>query len=164
VHPVAVKYVEKALSWAGPLPLRLLAAWTAQRRTTASAQNVALAMGFTSRHQLARALQRDGLPPFEYLTAWFSVINWLVRAEEAGISLCELTIEDARDPAVRYRSVKRMTGKGWAEVRTLGSRWLVGQFADACVAHHLAHAAETGSMPRPGTAAMHAPADWRSAG
>lgn len=85
-----------------------------------SAQNLAGWVGLRDRHQLARVLRRDGLPPLEQLTGWARVLYWLLEAEATGMSLLELATRERVDPAVAYRLVRRVTGLRWSEARRAG--------------------------------------------
>jgi len=101
-----------------------------------SAQCVAPHLGLRNRFELARLLKREGLPPLHDLAAWASVLAWLDRAECTGSSLCELAFRARKDPATCYRTVKRVTGRRWVELRQLGSRWVIEQFVAHCRAHN----------------------------
>ena len=94
-----------------------------------TAQRVAPRLGLRNRFELARLLKRDGLPPLHELAAWATILAWLETAERTQYSLCRLAFRCRKDPAVCYRTVKRITGLGWREVRLHGSEWLIGQFA-----------------------------------
>jgi len=93
-----------------------------------SAESVAHALGLKNRFQLARFLQRQGLPPLHRLTEWITVLSWSYAAEETGASLCWMAFRSSRHPSACYRLVKEVTGCGWEEVRTRGSAWLLRQF------------------------------------
>lgn len=85
-----------------------------------SAQSLAGWVGLRDRHQLARVLRRDGLPPLEQLTGWARVLFWLLEAEATGISLLALAMRERVAPAVAYRLVRRVTGLRWSEARRAG--------------------------------------------
>jgi hypothetical protein len=90
-----------------------------------SAYEFATELGFDNRHQLARTLMRAGLPPLEHLAGWAMVLNWVLRYEQEGATLCEIALETSRDPAVFYRLIKRLTGRVWTEVTALGVLWVI---------------------------------------
>jgi hypothetical protein len=90
-----------------------------------SADEFAAELQFDNRHQLARMLMRAGLPPLEHVAGWAMVLGWVLRSEQEGATLCEIALETSRDPAVCYRLVKRLTGRVWTEVTSLGSGWVV---------------------------------------
>lgn len=74
------------------------------------ADEVAAWVGLRNRHQLARALRRDGLPPLEQLAAWTRVLYWMLEAEATGASLLQLAHREDLDPSAAYRLVRRVTG------------------------------------------------------
>ncbi len=97
-----------------------------------TAQEVAPYLGLHNRFELARLLKREGLPPLHDLAAWASVLAWLDRAEGTGCSLCQLAFRARKDPATCYRTVKRVTGLRWAELRRRGSPWVLRRFVALC--------------------------------
>lgn len=103
---------------------RILLAVAACMGDIPSADEFAAELAYDSRHQLARALMRAGLPPLEHVAGWAMVLGWALRCEQEGTTLCEIAIETSRDPAVCYRLVKRLTGRVWTEVMALGTTWV----------------------------------------
>ena len=93
-----------------------------------TARELAPQIGEPNRFALARLLRREGLPPLHSLAAWMRVLTWVERAEESGSSLCELAFRCKTDPAVCYRTVKRVTGLSWGALRRRGSHWLIADF------------------------------------
>jgi len=98
-------------------------------------EEVARHLGLRNRFELARLLKHEGLPPLHDLAAWMSVLSWLDRAEDTGYSLCHMAFRARMDPASCYRTVKRMTGVGWQELRERGAIWAVKRFAKECGAN-----------------------------
>jgi len=90
-----------------------------------TAKELASHLGESNRFALARLLRREGLPPLHSLAAWTRVLTWVESAERTGCSLCQLAFRCKKDPAVCYRTVKRVTGLSWGDVRRRGSRWLI---------------------------------------
>src|SRR5437879_2823992 len=82
-----------------------------------TAQHVAPRLGLRNRFELARFLKREGLPPLHQLAAWASVLAWLECAERTGCSLCWLAFRARKDPAACYRTVRRVTGLAWMDLR-----------------------------------------------
>jgi len=93
-----------------------------------SAESVGHALGLKNRFQLARLLQRQGLPALHRLTEWVTVLSWSFAAEENDVSLCWMAFRSRRHPSACYRLVKEVTGRGWEDVRARGSEWLLRQF------------------------------------
>ncbi len=97
-----------------------------------SAVALSHAVGFRNRHQLARELMRERMPALEDLAGWVRTLLWTAEWEIHGRALSNAALRDAADPAIRYRTVERMTGRPWREVRQLGTAWLVVQL-DAAI-------------------------------
>lgn len=97
-----------------------------------TASELAPYVGEANRFALARLLRREGLPPLHSLAAWTRVLTWIERAEESGCSLCQLAFRCKKDPAVCYRTVKRVTGLSWGALRRRGSSGLVAEFIAYC--------------------------------
>lgn len=92
------------------------------------AAEVAAWVGLRNRHQLARLLRRDGLPPLTELAGWARVLYWTLEAEATGASLLQLAHRDGMDPAAAYRLVRRVTGQRWTEVRRAGVSRTMSRF------------------------------------
>lgn len=97
-----------------------------------TAQQLAPHIGERNRFAVARLLRREGLPPLHDLAGWARVLSWLDCAERSGCSLCQLAFRWKKDPAVCYRSVKRITGLNWCDLRRLGAHRLVAEFVARC--------------------------------
>lgn len=89
---------------------------------------VAQRLGFPSRFALARMLRRQGLPGLRELGAWISLLRWLIAAERSEAPLFVIATRSRRCPAVCYRTVKRLTGLTWVQVRERGSAWALRRF------------------------------------
>jgi len=97
-----------------------------------TAKQVAPHLGLHNRFELARFLKRERLPPLHDLAAWASVLAWVDLSERTGCSLCQLAFGARRDPAVCYRTVKRITGLNWHELKLKGLAWVVERFLAQC--------------------------------
>src|SRR5437773_617295 len=97
-----------------------------------SAGEIAAWVGLRDRHQLARGLRRDGLPPLEQLAGWARVLYWMLEAEARDSSLLELARREQLDPAVAYRLVHRVTGLRWSQVRRAGLAAMLARFREGC--------------------------------
>lgn len=95
-----------------------------------SAEHFARSFGARNRHHLARQLKQAGLPPLETLIGWATVLHWVLEWEKRRTSLFKVAGRQARDPAVCYRRVRRVTGESWTEVRERGVAWVVVQMRD----------------------------------
>src|SRR5207245_7273974 len=95
-----------------------------------SAGEIAAWVGLRDRHQLARGLRRDGLPPLEQLAGWARVLYWMLEAEAGDRSLLELARREQLDPAVAYRLVQRVGGLCWSQVRRAWLAALLARFRE----------------------------------
>jgi hypothetical protein len=93
---------------------------------------VAQTAGLRSRHHLSYVLRRDGLPQFSLLAGWMRILIWLHECEREKLSLCRITLLEAKDPAYRYRLVKRLTGLEWRALRHRGLEWALALFLESC--------------------------------
>jgi hypothetical protein len=104
----------------------------AHRGTATSPRFVAAALGLGNRHQLRRMLEREGLPSYEIVSAWVRVLWWVAEWEFHKVSLCELALGSGGDPAILYRTVRRVTGLGWTEARACGTAMLALRLRAQC--------------------------------
>jgi YVTN family beta-propeller protein len=118
-----------------------------------SADTLAARVGLRSRFQLARLLRREGLPPYDVLTGWVSVLYWRLEAERTDTSLVELARRCNVDPAISYRLVRRVTGARWSELRRVGTGDLLRRLREQCPPHPRADFPERRQPPRSHAAA-----------
>lgn len=109
----------------------MVRALVALRGSSGDANSFAHSMGFRNRDQLRRMLAADGLPCLEDLAAWIRMLGWVIEAETSGVALSRGALLSGKDPCSCYRTVKRLTGRLWGEVRMLGSAWVLLQFMAA---------------------------------
>lgn len=89
-------------------------------------------LGYRDRHQLARRLKDEGLPPLRDLAGWVRVLHWIHERERAGTSLGRMALTAGQDPAVWYKTVERVTGLVWSAAVEAGSAFLVLRFREHC--------------------------------
>ena len=99
---------------------------------TRSAHVFAARLGLRTRFQLARLLHREGMPPYEVLTGWASVLYWMLEADRTGVTLLALARRSHLDPAMSYRLIRRLTGLRWSELRRLGTSEVLRRFLKLC--------------------------------
>jgi len=97
-----------------------------------TAHDVASRLGLRNRFELARLLKAEGLLPLHDLAAWASVLDWVQHAEGTGCSLCQLAFRARKDPATCYRTVKRVTGLHWHELKVRGITEVLHRFLARC--------------------------------
>jgi YVTN family beta-propeller protein len=97
-----------------------------------SAGYVATMTGLRNRHQLARVLRREGLPPLVELAGWARTIYWLLQAEATGASLRQVANRANVPTATAYRLVRRVTGMPWSALQRAGLSAVLLQLQDRC--------------------------------
>ncbi len=100
--------------------------------TIPSATKVAGFMGLSSRFALARLVRHEGLPALHELSSWVSLLGWVTAAEQGKTSLFTIATRSGRSPALCYRTVKRLTGLTWVQLKARGSLWVLGLFLHRC--------------------------------
>jgi YVTN family beta-propeller protein len=147
--------LQGALAHVSPASRAVLSTLGCRNGDAPSANEVAAWVGLRNRQQLARALQRDGLPPLERLAGWTRVLYWMLEAESTGMSLFQLARRDNEDPAVAYRLVRRVTGLRWSQARKAGVRRALSWFLDERHARTTGPGQSRHVSPRLATAAEH---------
>jgi hypothetical protein len=127
-----VQLLHTTLPWLSPTGRLVVEAVVVSRGALRGADALAHAAGLANRHQLKRQLGREGLPPIESLCGWIRVLIWVMEWERTGIALSRSALKEGRDPAIRFRCVKRTTGYTWGEVQRLGSLWVLLQLMERC--------------------------------
>lgn len=89
-------------------------------------------IGVANRHLLNRVLRADGLPSCTKLSAWIRILFWVSEFESSGASLTQQALSAGRDPAVYFRTVRRVTGCDWRVVRYRGSDWVLLELLGQC--------------------------------
>ena len=115
------------LARAHPLIVDVLVALLGAGGRVLSADRMAAMLGLGSRHRLARQLAHAGGPPFDELTGWTQVLIWTWAWECGGLTLPQSALAVLREPSACYRTVRRVTGKDWSVIRTLGAAWVTDQ-------------------------------------
>ncbi len=93
-----------------------------------SAEDVARLLGVADRFALDRLLWHDGLPSFRRLRSWINVLTWTWAWNQMGHSLERWAFVNGRSPASCYRLVRRLTGRSWRVVASLGTGWVIERF------------------------------------
>jgi hypothetical protein len=124
--------LDVAMPWLSPASRSVLKRLVAQKGYPGPAHQFALTVGMTSRFQLRRVLEREGLPALGELAAWVRVLIWVADWELSGTSLSRGALSEIRDPAVSYRTVERITGAAWSKVRVRGFDWVLLNMVARC--------------------------------
>jgi hypothetical protein len=126
--PSLASLVNSAIPPVSACSARVIEALVRSRGFTGEANGFARSLAFRNRDQLRRVLAADRLPCLEDLAGWIRVCGWLLDAEDSGLALSKGALEAGKDPGSCYRTVRRLTGKSWGEIRRLGSGWLLLEF------------------------------------
>jgi hypothetical protein len=127
VGETTLRLIAAVLPGSAPTARKVVARLIVGRGTFGSALTFSRALGFDNRHQLSRELAREGVPALEDLAGWVKTILWTAEWELHHRALSNAALRDAADPAIRYRTVERITGRPWSEVRRLGTVGLILQ-------------------------------------
>jgi YVTN family beta-propeller protein len=120
------------LPWLSPQGRALVNVVACENGRTRSPNLVAARLGLRTRFQLARLLRREGLPSYEALTGWASVLYWMLEADRSGATLLTLALRSHTNPAVSYRMIRRLTGLRWSDLRQMGTTRLLRRFLGLC--------------------------------
>ncbi len=82
-----------------------------------SADHLAAAVGLSNRFALSRLLSRYRLPSLTDLRGCLRVLQWLRTWETDRVPLSHQALKNGEDPAAWYRTVKRVTGQDWSELK-----------------------------------------------
>lgn len=129
---VVASLLDISTPWLSDETRAIMISLVVHRGVTGSANGFASSVGARNRHRLSYLLRRGGLPQVELLAAWIRLMLWIVEQEATGTTLCRLSLEEDRDPAYRYRLVKRLTGEPWSKVRNMGLVWVLEVFLKGC--------------------------------
>lgn len=131
MHPLAA-LIQSTIHWVSPHARVALELLVTCGGVTGAAHFFAARVGMRSRHQLARMLAREGLPPLETLAAWVRLLTWVDQWERRRIPLHRHADHTRTEPAVYYRTVKRLTGSPWRAVRERGLAWVLQELRRRC--------------------------------
>lgn len=101
----------------------------AEARGRCRAEVVASKAHLRDRHQLYRLLSNEGLPGFEEIRSWVSILWWVLEAEHHNESLFRVAHRNHVHPAICYRTVKRTSGLHWSQVKERGPTWVLVQIS-----------------------------------
>ena len=134
VGPLVEESLLAALPWLSVEGRRLVAVLVACNGRVRSMHSLTEALGLRDRHQLTRLLAREHLPALECLTGWIRILVWITAWERHRTPLAFASLNEGHDPAIRFRTVKRVAGCTWGELKRRGSVWVLLQFQSTCMA------------------------------
>jgi hypothetical protein len=122
-----------SLDWVSPATREVIDAVVAHRGCLGrDADAFAERLGYRDRHQLARQIKREGLPPLQELAGWVRVLGWVSECQDERMALGRLALVGAHDPAAWYRTVERVTGLSWSRALEAGCALLVLRLREQC--------------------------------
>jgi len=122
----------QSLPWLSPRGRAVVNFLVCNNGRVPSADRLAARLGLRTRYQLARLLRREGLPPYDALTGWVSLLFWRVEADRTRDTLCNLAGRSAIAPATSYRLVRRISGTRWSQLTKLTTNEIVRRFVALC--------------------------------
>src|SRR2546422_8036326 len=101
-----VSLLQRALPWLSADGRAAVNTLICDNGRVGSARALCERLGLRSRFQLGRLLRREGLPPYEELAGWGSVLYWMLRSDTRGSALRSLAAQtriqtSTADPLVR---------------------------------------------------------------
>jgi hypothetical protein len=97
-----------------------------------SSSVLARRLGLRDRHTLDRLLHNEGLPTYKELSGWIRVLGWVLDWERAGVALSSSALRTGKNAGIYARTVQRVTGLTWTQVRTRGSTWVLLELVSRC--------------------------------
>lgn len=131
-----LEFLSACLPEPGLLCLRCAKLWellASRPQTPPRVDEAALSLGFRNRQHFARWLARHGHPSYQDLRDTSQVLWWLAVAERGGPALAQQAYNVGKEPSVCYRTVSRVTGAGWAQLRKIGAGVLRNQARQAAL-------------------------------
>src|SRR5256885_4776289 len=104
--------LQQALPWLSADGRAVMHTLVCNNGRVGSTQALCERLGLRSRFQLNRLLRREGLPSYEELAGWVSVLYWMVQddAAKGRAALRALAPQTRIEIASAYRLVRRVTG------------------------------------------------------
>jgi len=100
--------------------------------TFVSSTAVARSLGLKDRYALDRLLHSEGLPTYKQLSGWIRVLGWVLDWETDRVALSSSALRSGKNAAIYGRTVRRVTGLSWSEVRDRGSNWVLLELVRRC--------------------------------
>ena len=122
----------RSLPWLSPQGRAAINFLVCDNGRVASADSLAAGLGLRNRYQLARLLRSEGLPPYDVLTGWVSLLYWRLEAERTHSTLLELAQRSHVTPETSYRIVRRITGSHWSDIKDAPTQEILRRFVEQC--------------------------------
>lgn len=100
--------------------------------TFVSSSVLARRVGLKNRHTLDRVLQNEGLQTYKQLSGWIRVLRWVVDWENDHVALSRSALRSGKNSGIYPRTVRRVTGLSWSQVRGRGSSWVLLELVSRC--------------------------------
>ena len=139
VESLVEELLYSTLYWLSPEGRGLVAVLVGYQGRVGSMPPLVAVLGLRNRHQLTRLLAREQLPSFECLAGWIRVLFWVTAWERHSTPLAYASLVEGHDPAVRFRTIRRVADCTWNELKQRGSVWAAQELRSRCT---------TGAEPR----------------
>lgn len=138
------------LTGLSPVGRSVVQAIAFSRGAFVSSTVLATQVGLKDRHALDRLLNNEGLPTYKQLAGWIRVLGWVLDWERARVAISNSALSTGRNAGVYARTVQRVTGLTWTEVRSRGSNWALLELLERCQVARLRearHLSPNGRLP-----------------
>jgi hypothetical protein len=133
VLPQVEELLCASLYWLSPAGRHVIATLVACGGRASPMSRLVATLGLRNRHQLTRLLARESLPPLELLAGWIRVLLWMTEWERHRTPLASASLINGEDPAVRFRTIRRVTNCTWNELKERGSLWIIVELQGRCL-------------------------------
>ena len=133
MHPLLPHLLQCSLLELSPSASAVVDAIAAGTGSFVSSTALARKLGLRDRHALDRLLQSEGLPTYKQLSGWIRVLGWVLSWETDRVALSSSALRSGKNAGIYARTVRRVTGLPWNEVRDRGSSWVLLELMDRCV-------------------------------
>jgi hypothetical protein len=97
-----------------------------------SSSALARGLGLKDRYALDRLLHNEGLPTYKQLSGWIRVLGWVLDWEKERVALSSSALRTGKNAGIYARTVRRVTGLSWTQVRVRGSTWVLLELVSRC--------------------------------
>jgi hypothetical protein len=132
VRPLLENLLDCSLAGLSPAGHAVIHAITRSRGRFVTSTALAASLGLRDRHTLDRLLQSEGLPSYKQLSGWIRVLGWVLEWERARVALSSSALEEGLNAEVYGRTVQRVSGLTWTEIRARGSTWVLLELVGRC--------------------------------
>jgi hypothetical protein len=132
MHPFLPDLLHCGLGRLSPAAQAVVTAIVTAGGAFVSSSALARKVGLRDRYALDRLLQNEGLPTYKQFSGWIRVLGWVLDWEKNGVALSSSALRSGKNAGIYARTVRRVTGLSWTEVRQRGSTWVLLELIHRC--------------------------------